>query len=179
VHLKRIDAQVPNLRASSHPRVIYTSQDGLAVGELSAVCLVVWRGAVERTLFEHQRAALAEVVQRNPDGAGFLCLVEETAKPPDDELRRASTQMVAAHGRRLRCVACVIEGSGFKAAVTRSVLSGMALLLTRQRTPISFFSHAPPAAKWMREHMPIDSVDDIAAGVDALRALLPRPHPSP
>jgi hypothetical protein len=134
---------------------------------------------VERALFEHQRAALAEVVHRNPDGAGLLCVVEETAKPPNDELRRASTQMVAAHGRRLRCVACVIEGSGFKAAVTRSVLSGMALLLGKDRAPVSFFAHSSPAAHWMGEHLPVESVDDIVAGVEALRALLPGRRGSP
>jgi hypothetical protein len=140
---------------------------------MASVCVVLWRGNVAKDLFEHQRAGLAEVVQRHPNGAGFICVVEASAKPPDDELRRASTQMIAAHGSRLKCVACVIEGTGFKAAVTRSVLSGMALLLANRQAPVSFFSHARPAAQWMREYMPIDSIDDIVSTVEHVRSLLP------
>ena len=121
------------------------------------MCVVVWRGDVTPSSFEQQRLGLAQVVQRNPGGAAFLCVVEETSKPPNEELRKASAQMVAQHGDRLKCIACVIEGDGFKAALTRSVLSGIALLVANRHAPLAFFSNVHQAGTWMRRHWPVDA----------------------
>lgn len=146
--------------------------DGLAVAEVGRVCVVIWRDAVVRHRFEKQRKGLAEVVSNHPGQAGFLCIIEPSAKPGDDELRRASSEMVASHQDRLKCVACVIEGSGFKAAVGRSVLSGMALLLGNSSTPRSFFATVDGAVRWMAQHVSVDPVAQFSSGVDDVRRRL-------
>ena len=56
--------------------------------------------------------------------------------------------MITSHGSNLREVACMIEGRGFKAAITCSVLSGMQFI---SRTPadIEFFPTAFDGAFWL------------------------------
>jgi hypothetical protein len=144
----------------------------LATAEVGCVCVVVWRGAVTRVPFDRQRDALAGVLERHPDGAGFLCIVEKSAGPPDDELRRASAQMIKSHGATLKCVACVIEGDGFVASIHRSVVSGMILLLGRIKKHVSVFANVGQAAVWMRGHVELGSPREFTAAVEEVRSRL-------
>jgi hypothetical protein len=160
-------------RSAIGPVRMFHVDETVAVAETGAICVALWRGAVTKVPFEWQRSSLAEVVQRHPRGAGFLCVIEPTAKPPDDELRKASTQMVLSHGERLSCVACVIEGEGFRAAVTRGALSGMVLLLRNRKSRISFFSKIPEAARWMSGMLPMESADAFTAIVEHIRSRFP------
>ena len=85
---------------------------------------------------------------------------------------KASTEMVSSHGDRLKCVACVIEGNGFRAAITRSALSTMALFLTNRKAPVSYFANTQSAIRWMTAHMLINSSAHLVSEVERLRALL-------
>jgi hypothetical protein len=164
-------------RTSSFPlgiRLIHCDS-AVAVAETGAICVVIWRGAVTKVPFEWQRHGLDEVVKRHPRGAAFLCLVEATAKAPEDELRRASSQMVQVHGEQLKCVACVIEGQGFKAAINRGALAGMVLLLRNKKTAVSVFAQLREAARWMAGHIEMRSVDDFTRTVEDIRSKFPEP----
>jgi hypothetical protein len=149
------------------------SGDGVVVGEVGRVCVVIWRLAVTQERFDHQRTGLAEVVHRHPDGTGFLCIIEPTAAPPSDKLRRASIEMIQSHGARLKCVAVVIEGEGFRAAITRSVISGMALIFPN-RLPGRAFSRVGEAVGWMQGHVRILVPELLVDGVEELRSVLDR-----
>lgn len=118
--------------------------DGVAVGEVGNVCVVIWRQAVTRPRFEAQLAGLREVARRHPAGAGYLCVVEPGSTPPDDELRRASAAMVREVEDTLRGIACVVEGTGFVGAVARSALSAMALIVGPRKVPLSIQATSPP-----------------------------------
>lgn len=156
-------------------RVIH-ARDGVAVGEVGRVCVAIWRGAVTGVSFEWQRSGLAEVVARYPQGAAFMCVIEPTAKPPKEELRQASVQMIASHGTRLKCVAIVIEGEGFGAAIARGVISGMVYLRSRLN-PGHSFSDVRAALQWMDQYVPIEpALHLMAARVEELRALLDAPQ---
>jgi hypothetical protein len=161
-------ARVPLI---SNTASAFFANDGVVVGEVGRVCVVIWRGGVTREMFERQRAGLVSVVARYPEGSGFLCVIEPTATPPDDELRRASIEMVASHTQGLKCVAVVIEGEGFRAAITRSVISGMTLLY-RRKPPASVFPKVREAVGWMRLNMRIASTDAVVTAVEELRKLL-------
>lgn len=143
------------------------------MGEFMSMCVCIWRGAVTPASFERQRSALAEVVDLHPGGAGFLCIIEATATPPNDALRRASVEMLASHGNRLKCVGCTIEGTGFKAAVTRSVLSGMALVFANRKTPVSFFANVSDTVAWMSDWLPRGATVNAVAAVAELRRSVP------
>jgi hypothetical protein len=149
------------------------SGPGIAACEIGPVCIVLWRGAVLPATFEIQSQALAQVIARHPGGAGFLCVIEPTAKPPDDELRRKSAEMLTGHGAKLRCVASVVEGSGLKASIARAVLSGITLLARERHTKAEYFANASLAVTWMGEHLAIPPADQVLAALESLRASLP------
>jgi hypothetical protein len=158
-------------KASEDTRILSTS-NGIGIAAIGNVCAVIWREGVIESRFEKQRAALAEVVDRYPGKAGFMCIIEPTAHPPDEKLRKASTDMVASHGDRLKCVAGVIEGNGFRAAVTRSALSTITLFITNRKAPISYFSNTTAAVRWMTGYMLINSSVHLIAEVERLRGML-------
>jgi hypothetical protein len=159
-------------RAANAVRIIRCDET-IAVAESGPLCVVIWRGAVTKAPFEWQRSGLSEVVQRHPRGAAFLCIVETTATPPDDELRRAAAQMVTGHGERLKCVAAVIEGAGFKAAIDRGALTAMILLGLKKKSPVSVFAHMHDAVPWMRKHIDLPPTEDLSSTVESIRARLP------
>jgi hypothetical protein len=155
---------------------IIRSADGIAVGEFSNVCIVIWRDAVTRPRFDVQAAGLAEVVARHREGAVFVCVVEPTAAPPDDALRRASVEMIRSHESALRCIACVVEGSGFRNAITRSVLSAMALLFRSRLVPLSIFDTPPAAAKWVGPRMEAQDPSALVRAIEEVREAISVRH---
>lgn len=146
-------------------------EDGLAIGEVGPVCVVIWREAVTRPRFDRQRAALAEVVRKHSPDAGFMCIVEPDVPPPSDELRKASADMMQSHQNGLRCAAGIIEGSGFKAALTRSVLSGITLLMGNRKSPMSYFATVGEASAWMAKLIPVQPAA-VKQAVDSMREQL-------
>lgn len=146
--------------------------DGVALGQLGPLCIALWRDEVTRPRFNRQAAALAAVVAAHRGHAGFMCIVEAGSKPPNDELRRASARMIDSHGADLAFVAAVIEGSGFQAALTRSVLTAISLFMPRNKTKIGFFSNVMDAALWGRDHATLPTARAVVARVQALRAEL-------
>ncbi len=128
---------------------VVSCTDGLGIAEIGSVCMLVWRDAVVSSRFERQREALESVVSRYPGRAGLVCVIEPSTPPPDEHYRKASTQMIAKYGDRLRCVACVIEGGGFRAAITRSVLSVMETWLSSYTFEVKFAATVAAAAPWI------------------------------
>jgi hypothetical protein len=140
----------PRLRTLHH-------DESLSVSEYAGVCIAVWRSDVTQALFECQRAGLRAVTRANPGRAGFMCVIEDGVRPPSDELRKASAAMVRDASADLRRIACVIEATGFLAALTRSVLSGMQLLAGRKANVTAFFGSVSDAAKWLSEEYTFDA----------------------
>jgi hypothetical protein len=58
--------------------------------------------------------------------------------------------MITGHGDKLAGCACVIEGSGFRAATTRTVLTGIVLLI-RTTSPVTFFESVRSASIWLQK----------------------------
>jgi hypothetical protein len=145
----------------------------IAVAETGPLCVAIWRGAVTTNPFEWQRAGLAETISRHPRGAGFMCVVETSAKPPDDKLRKASSEMVLSHGSRLRCLAAVIEGEGFMAAINRGAVTGMVLLAMGRKVPISVFATVRQASIWMGQYISLPPPDELTLTVEYIRSRIP------
>jgi hypothetical protein len=145
--------------------------EGLVVGSIGPVGFAIWRSKPTRELFEVQRRELAALVANDPGNVAFLCVVEANAEPPDQEVRDASSSMISAHGKNLRACACVIEGSGFRAAITRTVLAGIALV-ARNKTPTRFFETVPVAADWLCELVAVGQESTLSAQVEVARKRL-------
>jgi hypothetical protein len=132
-------------------RLVYAS-DKLGIAHVGPVCLAVWHGAVTQPLFDRQRAALEAVAGQFPERAGFVCVIGSSSPPPDSRLRQASLDMLKRLGDQLAWVICVIEGDGLHAAMTRSVLAGMSLLLNRSKPTVTFMADMSSAATLIAAH---------------------------
>jgi hypothetical protein len=146
------------------------SADGLVVAERRGVCIAVWRRKSTRERFDAQKKCLDEVVAKNKGKAAFICVVEPTSEPPDEDVRKASSAMISAHEKNLKCVALVIEGTGFRSAITRTVLSGIVMLI-RTPSPIKYFDTPKAACLWLGTLLPA-ARDGLVEEIEGLRALL-------
>ena len=150
---------------------VSAASDGIAVGKLGPVCIVLWRAAVTHPRFHEQRVGLLDVAEGSGGNAGFLCIIEPTADPPNAELRQASADLINGLDMKLKCVACVVEGRGIKAAIGRSVLTGMSMLSGRGKTPFEVMSDVDEAEDWMREHLSVPAGSVVRAAETLRHAL--------
>src|SRR6187551_1020728 len=97
--------------------------DGVAISQIGGVCMALWRKKPTASTFEMQRAYLDSAVKKLSGRVVFMCVVEGGTEPPEDDIRKASSTMITSHGEALKAVAIVVEGSGFKAAISRTVIS--------------------------------------------------------
>lgn len=146
------------------------SGSGLVMAEMAGVSIAIWRRKPNHELFDVQKRCLDEVVAKNKGKSAFICVVEPTAEPPDDDIRKASALMISAHEKNLKGVALVIEGAGFRAAITRTVLSGIVMLI-RTPAPIKFFDVPKPACMWLGSLLPV-SREALMNEIEGLRGLL-------
>jgi hypothetical protein len=151
---------------------VLSATDGLALGQIGPLCVALWRGAVTRERFDRQAAALAQVVASHPGYAGFMCIVEPGASPPNQELRRASAEMIESHGDRLAFVVPVIEGSGLQAGIAHGVLTTISLLVSRRKTRLVYFASVAAAVSWSRERATLPESVEVIGFVEDLRAKL-------
>lgn len=144
--------------------------DGLLVASFGPVLLSAWATKPIPRLFEIQRSQLAAAVARNPGRQLFLCVVAPSADPPDQAERDASAKMITGHGDKLAGCACVIEGSGFRAAITRTVLTGIVLVI-RTPSPVNFFETVESAGNWLQKRADGANLKQLAAKVSEARAV--------
>jgi hypothetical protein len=138
------------LRPNAAPALDITHlSEGLLMASLSRVCLALWRSKPTEQSFNVQHEQLAAAVARDPGRQLFLCVIEHTSPPPDDQLRQASSDMITAHGANLAGCACVIEGTGFHAAINHTVLSGIGHAI-HSPSPLRFFESTTSACAWLQ-----------------------------
>lgn len=154
--------------AHSTPLRVLHRGSHLVLGEVDAMYIAIWRRKPNFLNFRLQREHLARIVRQYPGRATLLCIVEAGSEPPDEPVRKASSAMIAEHGSELRRVACIIEGDDFRAAITRSVLSGMNLLL-RSATKIKFFRSAPEGIEWLCSDAGATEVRHALSALELLR----------
>ena len=147
------------------------ARDGLVVARIGPVCLAIWRKKPIMDLFLVQRFDLAAAVASDPGNIAFLCVVESGAEPPDQAVRDASADMIASFGKDLAACACVIEGTGFRAAITRTVLASMQFV-ARSATPTRFFERVPIAAAWLTDVVAPGSESPLGDQVELARKRL-------
>jgi hypothetical protein len=156
-------------RSTGRPELVITHRGGgLLMASFQRVCVAVWDVKPTRQLFEIQKAHLAAAVAREPGRALFLCVVAKSADPPDQELRDASSKMIAGHGKNLTGCACVIEGTGFRAAITRTVLTGI-MLVVGGPVPFHFSESVLVGCKWLETRNGHDRLQGLAEKIERAR----------
>lgn len=145
--------------------------DGIVVAQIGPVCACLWRKKPTPERFEIQRRCLEAAVKKRPGNTVFLCLVEAGTEPPDDNIRKASSTMITDLGQDLKAVAIVVEGTGFKAAISRTVLSGIVFLI-RTPSPIKYFESAASGAAWLSQYVSVGNIGNFVEQVETVRGSL-------
>lgn len=117
------------------------------------VAIVVWAG--ECTLVEAQfTEVVGDKARLQSSGAfGLLAVVESTAEPPEQDIRRISLHINERLARRGAVgLATVVPGTGFRASVFRGVITGMSLMAGHSY-PTKVFEASAGAAAWMRQRL--------------------------
>ncbi len=146
---------------------------GLLMASYEQVCVAVWETKPILRLFDIQKAHLAAAVAREPGRALFMCVVSNRADPPDQEIRDSSSKMISGHGKDLAACACVIEGSGFRAAITRTVLSGI-MMVIRSPVPFNFCESVEVGCKWFESRSQRERIRGLADKIQSARAAMTR-----
>jgi hypothetical protein len=106
---------------------------------------MVWRGHTTAAAYRHGIVAAQDLNRRHPEGIGVCQLVELEAEPPDSEARAAFVHLMRMPG--IRHFTVTYEGSGFKAAAVRAVISS-AHALGRPKFAHAVHASLADAARW-------------------------------
>ena len=98
---------------------------------------------------------------KNPGGLGCLVIIPKGATPPPNEVRRYLDAML--DRLPMRCLAYLVEGSGFRAAAARAALVGMRVF-QRKSYSTKVSSSLDEALEWLLANL---------GGKDARRGNLP------
>jgi hypothetical protein len=123
-----------------------------------------------------ERIILKEV-RSHPRGMACLTIIPPNAKPPREEIRTAIRQTIGNVSQHLAAVCWHIEGSGFKAAAARAVLSGL-LLILNPPYPSHITSELREALAWSFKQVGVNPDDpllvQLASRISELRPTLQR-----
>jgi hypothetical protein len=98
--------------------------------EWQDVFAVIDDGCIPLAQYDVIEAAMRAQAERCGTGIGCLVILPAGATPPADPIKARVTSLLTSLGRDLRCLAYVIEGSGFKAVAVRAALIGMKVFVS-------------------------------------------------
>ena len=80
--------------------------------------------------------------------------------------------MISGHGKDLAACACVIEGPGFRAAITRTVLSGITMVIP---SPVPFdFCESIEGCRWFEARSERARIAGLGEKIQSARAAMTR-----
>jgi len=120
------------------------------MGSWQSVFILVWR---DKTTFEGVTALeqLLDGFARDRSDVFLLTVVEERARIPSFPVRDALATVLDNEASRLCLSAVVYEGTGFRAAAVRAVVSGLALM-SKISARHRVFSTVADATAWFQTH---------------------------
>lgn len=114
--------------------------------------IVIWRGPTSLEAVELIRASIDELTRTFPNGIGVLQVVEPVAPPPDAAARNALSNVLRNAGKSVRGSAIVFEGTGFKMAAVRAIVTGLTML-ARPEFPHVVFADLHEASAWVAAYL--------------------------
>lgn len=106
---------------------VVTKTHDYAIASLNEIVAIVWLHETTLEGIQSSNALVAEVARHYPRGIALLTIISEVAPMPSSEARKALAELMSTP-RRIRCSAVIMEGTGFRAAAVRSVVTGLTLL---------------------------------------------------
>lgn len=119
--------QLAQSEVVSSPWSLVTKTHDYALASLNEIAAITWRHETTLEGIQGSSMLVAEVARHYPKGIALLTVISEVAPMPSGEARKALADLMGAH-RPIRCSAVIMEGTGFRAAAVRSVVTGLTLL---------------------------------------------------
>jgi hypothetical protein len=133
------------------PKII-VSEPAYCFATWDRVLLQIWRLEVTAESVETLRKVGKAFVEQNRDPVSTLSIVESTSPAPSDRLRGALSSFYRELAPYMKEQIVVAEGSGFRAALVRSV--GLALSAVAPKSlPFKFVGGVEEAAQLIRPHL--------------------------
>lgn len=117
------------------------------LGHWGPLFICSWRFKTEMDGADDLAVTCSAFAKEYPDGIGLLTIIEDKAPAPDNDARSriadflGQAEFIAASG-------VAFEGSGFRAAAVRSIVSGLTIL-ARQPFPHKVFSSISSTMDWL------------------------------
>lgn len=105
-----------------------------AIGAAGNMLFMVWHVHTMAPSVLRAKDAMRQMAVSNPRGLGVMQVVDERAEPPDTAARKALSEFIQAGEHCVKHYSVLHEGSGFKAAAVRAIVSTL-YLLDRQNRP--------------------------------------------
>ncbi len=157
-------------------RVIQVDQDHV-IGTWAEFLLCVWRLKTELGAVHRTKAIVGELIKAHPDGIGMLTVIEQDALPPEQHVRREIAALMAGAGTGVKASCLVHEGTGFKAATVRGIVTAIGMF-KRLPYPHEVRATVGEGAEWLTKNMgkplAIGSARALSQVVEDLRRELDR-----
>lgn len=144
------------------PYLVHCSENH-AIGYCGPMILVAWRRLTTSAGVVHLRDVHQRVAPLHPGGVGLLTIIEANAPAPDATVREELARYMADSAAVLKSSCVVFEGTGFRAAMVRSVVAGLTML-ARQPFPHRVFATVDEGIAWwcgslaLTAHLELDPV---------------------
>ncbi len=140
---------------------------------LQNLLIAIWiRDTTLAGLEVHEQLS-EKLAQQYPGGGGLLTIVPAEASLPSGEVREAIAKGLRKFSGFTRVAALAFEGSGFRAAAVRGIVTGITLL-SRHTFPSKVFGSLEEASAWLAPQLPSPRLtgQEIVEAVGQLRASL-------
>jgi hypothetical protein len=117
----------PNEHAPTTWSVVTQCQD-YALASWNEIVAVVWRHETTVDAVRNMQSAVTELARSYPKGIGMLTVIAAGAPLPGSAARKALADLLSTGSVYIRCSAVIMEGSGFRAATVRSVVTGLTMM---------------------------------------------------
>jgi hypothetical protein len=146
-----------------------------AMGIWGEVILTVWRRRTQLAAVEELQRNLHALGSRFPGGTATISVIEPTAVPPENDVRKALSAVLTIP--RLQCSCLVYEGTGFQAATVRGVVTAITMIKTH---PVPHVVHPSVkegvewSARMMGKAWTATKVLDLIRAIEELRGRISR-----
>ncbi len=112
--------------------------------------VIIDDGSVPVSEYQRIETIVRSQAHKSPGGLGCLVIIPQGAQPPPTEVRRYLDGML--DRLPMRCLAYLVEGSGFRAAAARAALVGMRVF-SRKSYSTKVASSLDEAILWLLNHL--------------------------
>lgn len=145
-----------------------TRTQGFASGSFGPLAISIW-DAPPRQVDARTAAELLSTLAKREPRMLVLAVLGPDTPPPESAVRDTLARKLADVGAKVRGVANVVEGQGFRSATMRAVLTGMALVI-RPTYPQVACASILEGSRFVAEHSELRlDASAVAAAVRELR----------